>query len=397
MLERKLVSAALRSRSAFDTIAASPLPEAFEEPVAPLWAAIREFYERDPGADTADPVLIAGTVARASLNPKRGREYETLVRELAAEEVSVENVRAYVSGALKDKAGMALAAAIAGRKPEPEVDEALRGFEEARALGAPEEAEDGPSFRGVLRKRVDAKGRHIVSPRVLNEHIAGGVLPGHHIVIFGRPESAKTALAITMACGFARRGLKVLYIGNEDPVQDLMVRMITNLTNKTVAEIAEDPDKWELEALKAGAANIVVKATSPGTIREIEALIKAHKPKVLVVDQIRNISNGKADNFTNLLDRNAQAIRALAKRYGLVAISVTQAGDSASGKALLEMGDVDSSNTGIPGAADVMLGVGVTEALDTAGQRMVNLCKNKLGGIRNHVLLDFDPFRSKLK
>jgi len=117
---------------------------------------------------------------------------------------------------------------------------------------------------------------------------------------------------------------------------------------------------------------------------------------VLLVDQLRNITSAKSDNYTQLLDKNAQAVRALGKKYDLVTISVTQAGDSASGRAILGMGDVDSSNTGIPGAADVMIGVGVTEALDRSGQRMLSLPKNKLGA-HSQVLVSFDPYRSKMK
>jgi hypothetical protein len=188
----------------------------------------------------------------------------------------------------------------------------------------------------------------------------------------------------------------VLYIGNEDPVRDIMVRIVSNLTGMTVDEMAA-AENVDQTALEKGARNIAVKATSPGTIREIEALIKRHKPDVLFVDQLRNITSGKTDNFTQLLDKNAQAVRALGKRHGLVTVSITQAGDSATGRAVLGMGDVDSSNTGIPGAADLMIGVGVTDSLEQAGQRMLSLCKNKLGAVHPTVPVEFDPFRSKMK
>ena len=40
-------------------------------------------------------------------------------------------------------------------------------------------------------------------PLRLNKELGGGVLPGHHIILFARPEQGKTAAAITMAVGFA--------------------------------------------------------------------------------------------------------------------------------------------------------------------------------------------------
>ncbi len=396
MLERKLIAAALQDRSAYHTIAASAVPDGFDDMVKPVWDALVGYYERDGSAAHADAELIGKTVGAGHMNPKKGREMESLVIELANETVSIENVRAYVAQTIKDRAGMALASAIAGRKPEAEISAALQEFSNALDAGPTEEAEqDG--WAGILKKQVDPSNRMLVSPRVLNQHIRGGVAPGHNVTIFGRPESGKTALAITMACGFARRGKRVLYVGNEDPIQDLMVRVITNLTGKSADELAVDPDKWEAEALKSGAANMVLKATSPGTMREVEALVKLHKPDVLFVDQLRNITAGKTGSYTELLDKNAQGVRALGKKYGMVTISVTQAGDSAQGRPILDMGDVDSSNTGIPGAADLMIGVGVTDDLDRQGLRMLTLCKNKLGVVKPNITVELDPYRSKMK
>jgi archaellum biogenesis ATPase FlaH len=395
LLERKLVGAALQSRAAFEALAGSEEVGHFDPALLALYMAASSFYQQDPAAESVDVDILAASLAGSKLNPRKGRELAELVRTLAGEEVSVENIRGYLLAQGQERKGMALASAIAGRRPEEEIREALEGY--TASLAAPVAAvDDAPQWGDALRSRIDRSNRLTVSPKALNEHLSGGVCPGHNLTIFGRPEAGKTALAITMACGFARRGLKVLYIGNEDPIQDLMVRVVSNLTDATVEEIAADPDHFEREALKKGASHMVMRATSPGSIREIEALIKQHKPDVLFVDQLRNINSGKSDNFTQLLDKNAQAVRALGKRYGLVTISVTQAGDSASGRAILDMGDVDSSNTGIPGAADVMIGVGVTEALDRSGQRMLSLCKNKLG-THAQVLVSLDPFRSKIK
>lgn len=393
MRERKLIAAAMKSREAYEVIAASPVPGALDEILAPVWKGVAGFYERDPDATEFDPDV--GTFPRQS-NPKRNLELSQLAAEIYATDVSEANVRHMVLEQVRETRGMALAAAIAGHKPEQEIADALAEFQNALGEGVTE-VQDGPDWAGVLNQRIDRTNRMPVSPRVLNQHINGGVCPGHNVTVFGRPESGKTALALTMACGFARRGKRVLYIGNEDPIQDLMVRAITNLTDCTAEELAQDPDRYEREALEKGARNMVFRSTAPGTTREIEALIKQHKPDVLFIDQLRNLQSGKSDNFTQLLDKNAQAVRAFGKKYGLVTVSVTQAGDSASGRPILDMGDVDSSNTGIPGAADLMIGVGVTDALDRAGQRVLSLCKNKLGAVRSSVTVQLDPFRSKMK
>jgi archaellum biogenesis ATPase FlaH len=398
VLDRKLIAAAMRDRGAYEAVLGSPAPETFDEVLSPVWKGVVRYYERDPGAANVDPELLGGSLAAGEASPKHKRQTAELIGGLANEDVSVENVRALIRDQQRETLGMALAAAIAGRKTEQEIGEALQAYE--AAIGGSDDDDSGPTgpdWEGILRGRIDRSNRMPLSPRVLNQHIAGGVCPGHNITLFGRPEAGKTALALTMACGFARRNKRVLYIGNEDPVEDLMVRAITNLTDATADEVAQDPDRYERLALENGARNMVFRATAPGTIREIEALIKRHKPDVLFVDQLRNLQSAKSDNYTQLLDKNAQAVRALGKKYNLVTVSVTQAGDSATGRPILDMGDVDSSNTGIPGAADLMIGVGVTEALDNAGQRMLSLCKNKLGVVRAQVPVSLDPFRSKMK
>jgi hypothetical protein len=88
-------------------------------------------------------------------------------------------------------------------------------------------------------------------------------------------------------------------------------------------------------------------------------------------------------------------MRNIAKKYDAVAITVTQAGDSAEGKAVLDMGDVDSSNTGIPGACDVLLGIGATEQHKEQGLRILSLSKNKLGGVHDSFPVRFNPAISK--
>jgi len=116
---------------------------------------------------------------------------------------------------------------------------------------------------------------------------------------------------------------------------------------------------------------------------------------VVLVDQLRNL-NVHEDHFVQKLEKAASAVRNLAKKHGFVAISVTQAGDSASGKSILDMGDVDSSNTGIPATADVMIGIGATAEDERLGRRVLSLPKNKVGGNHAHLPVRVEPHLSKI-
>ena len=119
------------------------------------------------------------------------------------------------------------------------------------------------------------------------------------------------------------------------------------------------------------------------------------QPDVLIVDQIRNVQTG-GDGLTVGLERAGVEMRNIAGEFDLLAVSVTQAGESASNKLVLGLSDIDSSKTGLPATTDVMIGVGVDENYDSRGKRMVSLAKNKVGADHSYFSVDVDPARSRV-
>jgi hypothetical protein len=176
-----------------------------------------------------------------------------------------------------------------------------------------------------------------------------------------------------------------------------MVRAVSNFTGRALADIEKDPEGAEREAIKRGAGNLIFKQLAPGTLAELDKLVRKIQPQVVIVDQMRNLQVRGSENFTQNLDAIARGIRALGIRHKAATIAVVQAGDSATGKSRLTMGDIDSSNTGIPGAADVLIGVGVTESLEAAGMRVLSLPKNKLTGIHESFEVRFNAALSKVE
>jgi hypothetical protein len=139
----------------------------------------------------------------------------------------------------------------------------------------------------------------------------------------------------------------------------------------------------------------------PGSISELEDLTEKHAPSVLVVDQIRNLS-GPEDGMTQKMEQNAIRFRSLLNRKRLIGISVTQAGDRSQGHnqdgpLYLSAGDVDSSRVGLPGTADLQIGIGCNKEFYARGMRMLNFAKNKLSsepGSREPLIVRFDLSRS---
>ena len=394
LAHRSLVVAAIKSREAYEMVAVSGEGERMDGDLGELWQTIVEFYTRDAGAERAAADLLLAQWTVKDRNQKRVERRTALMADLVDSPASLANVREALMLAERARVGLLLAGALVGDQPDAavtELIEAYQGIDERYAV----EQDDAMDWLGIIKRRAKPEGAIPVTPKALNARLNGGLRPGHNVVIYARPECGKTAFAITMAVGFAKRGIRVLYTGNEDPIEDIALRALSCITGRTADELAQDPDGAQLEAVQRGVGNMVFAGLSPGTLVELERLVRIHKPVVLVVDQLRNLTGAKSENFTQLLDRSAQGVRAIGKRHGLITIAVTQAGDSARGKAVLHDGDIDSSNTGIPGAADLLIGIGVNETLELAGQRMISLAKNKLSGIHDHFPVNIDPTKSR--
>lgn len=202
-------------------------------------------------------------------------------------------------------------------------------------------------------------------------------------------------LTIEMMAGFLDQGLKVLYVGNEDPIDDINMRVVNRLSGMTKLEVLNAPGKADRLIREAGYENLMLYSAAPGTPREITSLIEEHKPHILVLDQLRNL-NMNHDNFVLALEKAATQARQWAKRYSCVVVSVTQAGDSAAGKNTLDLGDVDFSNTGIPAQADALIGIGASDQLKARGEVCLSLPKNKISGRHEFFNVLTQPQLSKL-
>jgi len=156
-----------------------------------------------------------------------------------------------------------------------------------------------------------------------------------------------------------------------------------------------DPQKADKLAREQGYENIILHSAAPGTPRSIQNLLDRYNPDVLVLDQLRNINTGN-DNYVLKLEEAATHARNWAKGYSCVVVSVTQAGDSASGKAALDLGDIDYSNTGVPAQADVMIGLGGTEHHRAAGELIISLPKNKVSGVHEAFAVTVLPHLSQI-
>lgn len=398
-MERMLLAAGLRSRASFELITTYITQAKYSRPFQIVWDMVSGYYQRDPEAQAVQLEVILALIKETVRNDKHVATFSELLNEAWAIDVSDVNVRQVVLESKRRETADELALCLTN---DTEHDELLKLYSDLKELTDLDQLSelgteqlDVLNLGDMLAAEADDTERLVIYPRAINDRLGGGVKGGHHIVVYARPETGKTALCVSIACGFARQGASGIYFGNEDRPQDMMIRIMSNLIGWTRTEILRNTEEAARLAVDAGLGNIRMISMAPGTPRQIEEFMRKYEPKWVIIDQLRNLQV-KSDSRVNQLEMAATVARNLGKKYNCVMVSVTQAGDSATDKEVLDMGDVDFSNTGIPAQADLMIGMGVTPALYQQGIRMLSLPKNKIGGDHSHFAVRINPFLSRI-
>lgn len=398
-MDQNLIALALKSRDSYFKIIDHITLDRHSPITKKLFQLIDEYYQRDESATHVDTSVLISLLKERLTNDKHVDQFREVIAEASSLDISVPNTELIILESKKSEIGYALAQALVEKREDDALIEEFLNLREATSLN---QLKDEPTalstgdLRTYLSQVLDTSNRMGIYPEVVNARLDGGAARGHHITVFGRPESGKTATVINIMCGLARQGFKGIYCGNEDKDEDIFIRIISNLSGYDRFRIGHNMDEAIQRARDNGLDNItVIHGFAPGSPRQIENLIKEYEPSWVVVDQLRNLSM-KNESRVDQLEKAATALRNLGKKYNLLMISVTQAGDSASGKAVLDMGDVDYSNTGIPAAADVMLGVGMSPEQDRMGLRTISFPKNKISGFHGEVVVRLIPQLSRL-
>lgn len=397
-METKILAVMLKDRDAYSLIRSHIVLKNYGREFQALTKFIEDYYERDGHAHHVDQQLLTEQIKNSTQNDKHADRFIGMLEEAVLTDVSTANVKQVVLAAKQLELGSELAMAIANRKDHAELLQKyteIMGHEDLDSmLERGVEVYDASSLDDLLHHETDNSNKLVVYPLALNDRLDGGLQGSDHVTIFAPPETGKTALELTIAAGFARQGAVGIVFNNEERASRLRIRGLSCCTGMTMTEIRANPQAAKDIAEQVGYHNIIFISLSPGTLGQIEAFVDRYKAKWFIVDQIRHL-NMKSENRTNQLEAAANGVRNIAKKYDAIGISITQAADSATGKAVLEMGDVDSSNVGIPGACDVLLGIGGTAEQRNQNIRVLSLAKNKIGGMHDNFPVRFNPFLSK--
>jgi archaellum biogenesis ATPase FlaH len=307
-------------------------------------------------------------------------------------EISIPNLMEDVKLYRQQKLGDEIVIDLVNQISPAVVAEKMMKYQDVNSAELEEDEEIfiGQKVSALIRDSFSKENLIKLLPKELNDRVDGGCRPGHHLLVYARPEIGKTLFVINMTAGFLLQNLKVLYIGNEDPASDILMRIISRLSRMTKTQIMENPDGAEAIAFERGYGNLVVAALSPGNFFEIRKLVEKYNPAVVILDQLRNLEVN-SESRVLALEKAAMEARNLGKKFGLVVVSVTQAGDSAEGKVVLGRSDIDFSKTGIPSALDLMIGIGADETMEKHGLRTISLAKNKLSGNHEYFTVSINP------
>lgn len=386
-MESTILSAALWDRQVYEELDKYEIKEDLSDQGKVLWEVFDNYYKKDSQADKIDKTIITNTITRTF--PKHSTLLNNLIEGL--DKPSSINLLHEVLEQKKAAVKLKLSQAFSSDK-EKDIEPLLEIYDKliAGEIDAEENSEVviAPDLATIMAARTE-EHRIKILPESVNKALRGGLLRGHHVVVFGVTDLGKTLFVLNMLRGWIADGYKVLAVFNEDPISDLIERLTVSITGKSYDMIQKHPDKAQEVINSRGWGNLVWAELAPGTIGEIRALVEEHKPDILLVDQIRNIQTDDK-NFVRTLEKVAQAMRNFAKKYNLASVSVTQAGDSANGKAVLGRGDIDSSNVGIPGTTDAMIGIGATQEQEFDGTRVISFAKNKIGGVKQPIQVFFN-------
>lgn len=383
-MEQHLLSAALKDRESLYLITQYITAKQYSREFQILIDKIKEYYDKDADAEhVVLDVLVAG-ITETVQNKKHVDNFVQILNEAMEADTSAANVQDVILKAKTNEVGLRLSVALVnGDKGVGELMDQYRELSHYTTLD--EMAQTGTTvltfedLDAVTANRLEHKGELKVYPLALNERLDGGASGGHHIVTFARPEMGKTAFNVTIACGFARQGADGIYFINEDRIEDVYMRILYNLSGLGKVDFMLNPQRVRDLALQNGLRHIRLIELSPGTPSQVEAFVDKFRPRWMVMDQLRNL-NVKEANKVLQLEYATSAMRNIGKKYNVLTVSTTQAGDSAEGKALLTMGDVDFSNTGVAAQADVLIGIGGTPTDVAEDRRIINITKNKLSG-----------------
>ena len=226
-----------------------------------------------------------------------------------------------------------------------------------------------------------------------------GVGEGNLVIIFARPEAGKTAFWVNLVSGidgFVSQGAKVCAVINEEPAIRTQMRLINAHTGMTFDEIRADSKEANIKWAEVR-QNIKILDTVDWSLDDVDEFVQKENPDILIVDQLDKVNvKGSFARTDEKLRAIYTGAREIAKRNNCCVIAVSQASADGQGKFDLTFDMMEGSKTGKAAEADVIIGVGHRDKLDTDERvRSLAISKNKITGWHGQLVCTIVPELSR--
>lgn len=209
--------------------------------------------------------------------------------------------------------------------------------------------------------------------------------PGDLICVTACPNVGKTRFITSeithMVTQYATEDRRILFINNEETADAVWNAIYCSYFGKTDDDVAKNvakyKEKWDKEV---GEKAIAVMHDPNASTRDIERMIKAYDPKLVVYNQLYKVRllGKKVGTEAEEYRLRYNFARIMADRYSHIAIAAHQAGALAAGEKWVTQEQMYGGKTGIPGECDVIIGIGKTYDPTAKKQRYLNIARNKL-------------------
>ena len=245
------------------------------------------------------------------------------------------------------------------------------------------------SIEDILRQEEKDFGLKFPLP-VLEAHIKG-LLGGASVALAGRPDKGKTSLVAFILARFAAQldryfdpERPILWLNNEGKGQRIVPRIYQAALGVDMDELVAMSNAGTLRdayAAKVGRVDrIRVKDMHGASFAQIEQVIEAMKPCVVVWDMMANFRLGTANaggNKADEVEEKWQVAREMAVRHDFVSLGTVQISNEGGNMLYPPYSALKDSKTGIQGATDLIVMMGALDAPEMASLRGISTPKNK--------------------
>ena len=383
------------TRESFDKYYQFILEAAVLEETWHILQGMREYYSTHPASTEVEWTGFRTTYmvkAAAGLGPVRAGMQaaiiDAVISDPAPSEKMDEIVEYFVSMYHATRVRSHVDKIIGGKnEPLEDVRAILKEYEDDKALVSSSSLSDVLTFSdlpGVYDKIYRAGG---LEWRLEDLNVSIGPLHGgDQVCITACPNVGKTRFITNeithMVTQLPEEDRRILFVNNEETKEAIWNAIYCSyfgVDDDTVLKnVAKYEEKWDKEV---GKESIAVYQNSSATTADIERVIKAYRPKMVVFNQLYKVRlPGKHAKATEAEQYRLtyQFGRNMADKYDLVSMPAHQAGALAAGEKWVTQEMMYGSKTGVAGECDVIIGIGKVYDPVLKEQRYLNIARNKL-------------------